>query len=66
MSAKFIDYVAESNVKYGIGKLVNYSNLITSDFCYSTTLTNCVELNTYFEALKDKNRIQAMNNEIKA
>ncbi|GJT26042.1 ribonuclease H-like domain-containing protein [Tanacetum coccineum] len=66
MLAKFNDYVVESNVKYGLEKHVNYSKLDPVNFCFATTLNKSVEPKTYYEAIKDNNWVEAMNNEIQA
>ncbi|GKA59966.1 hypothetical protein Tco_0759279 [Tanacetum coccineum] len=52
-----------SNVKYGIEKHVSYANLSKLNLCFATTLNKYVEPNSYSEALKDVNWIEAMNNE---
>ncbi|GKB57379.1 ribonuclease H-like domain-containing protein [Tanacetum coccineum] len=66
MPVKFNDYVVESNVKYGLEKHVNYSKLDFVNFCFATTLKKSTKPKTYYEAIKDNNWIEAMNNEIEA
>ncbi|GJT14189.1 ribonuclease H-like domain-containing protein [Tanacetum coccineum] len=66
MPAKFNDYVVGSSRKYGLEKYVTYSNLSASNDCLSTTLNKSSEPNTYYEALKDSNWVEAMNNKIEA
>ncbi|GJW88634.1 ribonuclease H-like domain-containing protein [Tanacetum coccineum] len=66
MPAKFNDYVVEYNVKYGLEKYLNYSKLDSVNFCFATTLNKSAEPETYYEAIKDNNWIEAINNEIEA
>ncbi|GJS78202.1 ribonuclease H-like domain-containing protein [Tanacetum coccineum] len=51
---------------YGIEKHVSYANLSKLNLCFASTLNKSVEPNSYSEALKDVNWIEAMNNEIEA
>ncbi|GKE10895.1 ribonuclease H-like domain-containing protein [Tanacetum coccineum] len=64
--AKFNDYVVKSNVTYGLEKHVNYSKLDSISFCFSTTLNKSTKPETYYEAIKDNNWVEAMNIEIEA
>ncbi|GJU37394.1 ribonuclease H-like domain-containing protein [Tanacetum coccineum] len=64
--AKFNDYVVNNSKKYGLEKYVTYTNLNTSNCCFSTNLNNSSEPTSYFEAIKNPNWIEAMNNEIEA
>nr|GEV70188.1 ribonuclease H-like domain-containing protein [Tanacetum cinerariifolium] len=64
--AKFNDYVVNSSKKYGLEKYVTYSNLNTLNYCFSINLNKSSEPTSYFEAVKNPNWIEAMNNEIKA
>ncbi|GJV84746.1 ribonuclease H-like domain-containing protein [Tanacetum coccineum] len=66
MHAKFNDYVVNSSKKYGLKKYVTYTNLNTSNYCFSTNLNKSSEPTSYFEAVKNPNWIEAMNNEIEA
>ncbi|GJV81409.1 ribonuclease H-like domain-containing protein, partial [Tanacetum coccineum] len=66
MPAKFNDYVVNSSKKYGLEKYVTYTNLNTSNYCFSTNLNKSSEPTSYFEAVKNPNWIEAMNNEIEA
>nr|GEU36268.1 retrovirus-related Pol polyprotein from transposon TNT 1-94 [Tanacetum cinerariifolium] len=66
MPIKFNDYVVESNVKYGLEKHVNYYKLDSINFYFATTLNKSTKPETYYEAIKDNNWVEAMNNEIKA
>nr|GEX71205.1 putative reverse transcriptase, RNA-dependent DNA polymerase, Gag-polypeptide of LTR copia-type [Tanacetum cinerariifolium] len=66
MLARFNDYVVSSNAKYGIEKYVKSSCLSRSNLCVPTTLNKSVEPTSYYEALKDNNWVDAMNNEIEA
>ncbi|GJV73619.1 ribonuclease H-like domain-containing protein [Tanacetum coccineum] len=64
MPARFNDYVVNSSRKYGLNKNVTYSNLNTSNYCFSTNLNKSSEPNSYYEAVKNPNWVDAMNNEI--
>ncbi|GJY81632.1 ribonuclease H-like domain-containing protein [Tanacetum coccineum] len=64
LPAKFNDYVIGSSRKYRLEKYVSYSNLSKNNYCFSTTLNKSSEPTTYYEALKDPNWIESMNNEI--
>nr|GEU65801.1 ribonuclease H-like domain-containing protein [Tanacetum cinerariifolium] len=66
MPAKFNDYVVGSSRKYGLEKYVSYSNLSKNNYCLSNTLNKSIEPTTYYEAVKNPNCIEAMNNEIDA
>ncbi|GKD59327.1 ribonuclease H-like domain-containing protein [Tanacetum coccineum] len=52
--------------KYGLEKVVNYSNLSSGNYCFSTSLNKSAEPSTFYEAIKDRNWIDAMNAEIEA
>ncbi|GJR73215.1 putative RNA-directed DNA polymerase [Tanacetum coccineum] len=64
--AKFNDYVVNSSKKYGLEKVVNYSKLSSGNYCFSTSLNKSAEPSTFYEAIKDRNWINAMNAEIEA
>ncbi|GKF85523.1 ribonuclease H-like domain-containing protein, partial [Tanacetum coccineum] len=66
LPAKFNDYVVNSSKKYGLEKVVNYSNLSSGNYCFSTSLNKSVEPSTFYEAVKDRNWVDAMNAEIEA
>nr|GEZ15132.1 putative reverse transcriptase, RNA-dependent DNA polymerase, Gag-polypeptide of LTR copia-type [Tanacetum cinerariifolium] len=66
MSAKFNDYVVKSNVMYSLKKYVKYSKLDSVNYCFAITLNKSVKPETYYEAIKDNNYVEAMNNEIEA
>ncbi|GJU18962.1 ribonuclease H-like domain-containing protein [Tanacetum coccineum] len=66
MPARFNDYVVSSNAKHDIKKYVKYSCLSRSNLCFATNLNKSVEPTSYYEALKDNNWVEAMNNEIEA
>ncbi|GJZ51089.1 ribonuclease H-like domain-containing protein [Tanacetum coccineum] len=66
MPAKFNDYVVNSSKKYGLEKYVTYTNLNTSNYCFSINLNKSSEPTSYFKAVKNPNWIEAMNNEIEA
>ncbi|KAJ0752905.1 putative RNA-directed DNA polymerase [Helianthus annuus] len=63
---RFDEFVVEGKVKYGIEKVVNYSNLSVDNFCFVASLNKSVEPNSYFEAIKDPRWIEAMNSEMEA
>ncbi|GKB12465.1 putative RNA-directed DNA polymerase [Tanacetum coccineum] len=60
------DFVIEGKVKYGVERVVNYSNLSKDSFCFTSNLNKSIEPNTYEEAILDTNWISAMNNEMEA
>ncbi|XP_076914870.1 uncharacterized protein LOC143574026 [Bidens hawaiensis] len=62
----FEDYVVEGKVKYGLEKVVNYSNLSGLNMCFATMLTKSSEPKNFFKASSDSNWITAMNDEIEA
>ncbi|GJT39788.1 ribonuclease H-like domain-containing protein [Tanacetum coccineum] len=66
LSAKFNDYVVNSSKKYELEKVVNYSNLSSGNYCFSTSLNKSAEPSTFYDAIKDRNWIDAMNAEIEA
>ncbi|GKD90056.1 ribonuclease H-like domain-containing protein [Tanacetum coccineum] len=66
LPVKLNDYMLNSNVKYGIEKFVNYSNLKGANLCFATTLNKSTEPYCLYDALSDTNWVDAMNNEIKA
>ncbi|GJZ51662.1 retrovirus-related pol polyprotein from transposon TNT 1-94 [Tanacetum coccineum] len=66
MPAKLNDYVVNSSKRYGLEKVVKYSYLSSRNYCFSTSLNKSVEPSSYYEALKDKNWVDAMNVEIEA
>ncbi|GKC63226.1 putative RNA-directed DNA polymerase, partial [Tanacetum coccineum] len=66
MPSKFNDYVFNSSKKYGLEKYITYTNLNTSNYCFSTNLNKYSEPTSYFEVVKNPNWIEAMNNEIEA
>ncbi|GJU18280.1 putative RNA-directed DNA polymerase [Tanacetum coccineum] len=63
---KLSDYVLDKNVKYGIQKTMNYSNLSQSNYCFSVNLNKTIEPNTFNEACTNKDWIAAMNTKIEA
>ncbi|KAK9069971.1 hypothetical protein SSX86_010369 [Deinandra increscens subsp. villosa] len=60
------DFIIEGKVKYGIEKVVNYSNLSFENRSFATSLNKSSEPKNYFEAVKDPNWVAAMNDEIEA
>nr|GEU71530.1 putative reverse transcriptase, RNA-dependent DNA polymerase, Gag-polypeptide of LTR copia-type [Tanacetum cinerariifolium] len=66
LPARFNDYVLGSSRKHGLEKYVTYSNLSKVNYCFYTTLNKSIEPTTYYEAVKNPNWIEAMNNEIEA
>nr|GEW10037.1 ribonuclease H-like domain-containing protein [Tanacetum cinerariifolium] len=66
MPAKFNDSYVNSSKKYGLDKYVTYTNLNTSNYCFSTNLNKSSEPTSYFETIKNPNWIEEMNNKIEA
>ncbi|KAL9996132.1 putative RNA-directed DNA polymerase [Helianthus debilis subsp. tardiflorus] len=60
------DYVVEGKVKYGLEKVVNYSNLSVEHKCFTSLLDKSCEPRNFYEASKDPNWVSAMNEEIEA
>ncbi|XP_071729158.1 uncharacterized protein [Rutidosis leptorrhynchoides] len=60
------DYIIEGKVKYGIEKVVNYSNLSHNNYCFISSLNKSTELKTYSQAVTDPNWQAAMNDEMEA
>ncbi|KAJ0875397.1 putative RNA-directed DNA polymerase [Helianthus annuus] len=63
---RFDEFVVEGKVKYGIEKVVNYSNLSVDNLCLISSLNKSVEPSSYTEAIKDPRWIEAMNKEMEA
>ncbi|KAI3744219.1 hypothetical protein L1987_57296 [Smallanthus sonchifolius] len=63
---KLEDYVVSGKVKYGIEKVVNYSNLSVENMCFVSVLNKSVEPRNYNEAITDTNWVKAMNDEMEA
>ncbi|KAK1433709.1 hypothetical protein QVD17_10624 [Tagetes erecta] len=63
---KFDQYVVEGKVKYGIEKVVNYSNLSPENYCFVTNLNKSSQPKNFKEASNDPNWINAMNVEMQA
>ncbi|GJT79267.1 putative ribonuclease H-like domain-containing protein [Tanacetum coccineum] len=55
LPVKLNDYVLNSNVKYGIEKYMNYSNLKGVNLCFATTLNKSVDSTCLSDALSDAN-----------
>nr|GEY07117.1 putative reverse transcriptase, RNA-dependent DNA polymerase, Gag-polypeptide of LTR copia-type [Tanacetum cinerariifolium] len=66
LRAKFNDYVVNISKKYRLEKVVNYSKLSYDNYCFLTSLNKSTEPSTFYEAVKDRNWIDAMNAEIEA
>ncbi|KAF5811547.1 putative RNA-directed DNA polymerase [Helianthus annuus] len=64
--SKFDDFIVNSKVKYGIEKVVNFSNLSFENKCFATMLSKSFEPRSYKEAVQDPNWINAMNDELHA
>ena len=60
------DFIVEGKVKFGIEKVVNYSNLDTDSFCFDSNLNKSVEPTCYEEAILNPHWIDAMNAAIEA
>nr|GEW23667.1 ribonuclease H-like domain-containing protein [Tanacetum cinerariifolium] len=58
--------ISQGSKKYGLEKYVTYTNLNTSIYSFSINLNKSSEPTSYFEAVKNPNWIEAMNNEIEA
>ncbi|XP_076948411.1 uncharacterized protein LOC143620654 [Bidens hawaiensis] len=60
------DYVVEGKVKYGLERVVNYSNLSINNLCFTSLLNKSSEPKNFHEAINDPNWVIAMNNELEA
>ena len=60
------DFIVEGKVKFGIEKVVNYSNLDPDSFCFSSNLNKSFEPTCYEEAILYPQWIDALNAEIEA
>ncbi|XP_071740926.1 uncharacterized protein [Rutidosis leptorrhynchoides] len=60
------DYVLDNKVKYDLKNYLTYSKLGSKNFCFITCLNKSQEPMSYQEASKDKNWVNAMNEEIEA
>ncbi|GJU77184.1 retrovirus-related pol polyprotein from transposon TNT 1-94 [Tanacetum coccineum] len=60
------DFVLNKNVKYGIERVVNYSNLSFETSCFLSNLTKSKEPKDFFESSQDPKWIEAMNLEMEA
>nr|GEW45373.1 putative Gag-polypeptide of LTR copia-type [Tanacetum cinerariifolium] len=60
------EFVIEGKVKYGVERVVNYSNLSKDNFCFASNLNKSIEPKTYQKDVLDSNWINAMNNEMEA
>nr|GEV94768.1 ribonuclease H-like domain-containing protein [Tanacetum cinerariifolium] len=66
LPTRFNDYVVNSSKKYGLEKVVKYSYLSSGNYYFSSSLNKSAKPITFYEAIKDKNWIDAMNTEIEA
>ncbi|GJU53194.1 hypothetical protein Tco_1226908 [Tanacetum coccineum] len=66
LPARFNDYVVNNSKKYGLEKVMKYSHLSSGNYWFSTSLIKYVEPRTFYEAVKDRNWVDAMNAEIEA
>ncbi|KAJ0591220.1 putative RNA-directed DNA polymerase [Helianthus annuus] len=63
---RFDEFLVEGKVRYGVEKVVNYSNLSVENMCLVSSLNKSVEPSSYNEAIKDPKWIEAMNCEMEA
>ncbi|KAJ0746343.1 putative RNA-directed DNA polymerase [Helianthus annuus] len=63
---RFDEFVVQGKVKYGVEKVVNYSNLSVENMCLVSSLNKSVEPSSYSEAIQDPRWIEAMNCEMEA
>ncbi|KAK1429347.1 hypothetical protein QVD17_11555 [Tagetes erecta] len=63
---RFDEYVIEGKVKYGIEKVVNYSNLSPENYCFVSNLNKSALPKNFKEASNDPNWVNAMNLEMEA
>ncbi|XP_076951542.1 uncharacterized protein LOC143624935 [Bidens hawaiensis] len=63
---KLDDFIVEGKVKYGLEKVLNYSNLSKENFCLVSILNKSFEPKHYRDAINDNSWIVAMNEEMSA
>ncbi|GJR19468.1 ribonuclease H-like domain-containing protein [Tanacetum coccineum] len=66
LPSKLSDYFLDKNVKYGIERHVDCSNLNIDNYVFTTNLNKIHEPKTYEEACKDRRWIDVMNLEMEA
>ncbi|XP_071713293.1 uncharacterized protein [Rutidosis leptorrhynchoides] len=66
MPRKFDDFIVEGKVKYGVEKVVNYSNLCHENLCFVSSLNKSIEPKHYHRAVNDPNWVAAINDEMEA
>ncbi|GKF84750.1 ribonuclease H-like domain-containing protein [Tanacetum coccineum] len=66
LSASLNDFIIEGKVKYGVKKVVNYSNLSADNYSFASSLNKSIEPTCYKDIILDSNWIDAMNAEIEA
>ncbi|GJU10966.1 ribonuclease H-like domain-containing protein [Tanacetum coccineum] len=66
LSASLNDFIVEGKVKYGVKKVVNYSNLSADNYSFASSLNKSIEPTCYKDVILDSNWIDAMNAEIEA
>ena len=66
MPSNLNDFIVEGKVKYGVEKVVNYSNLNKDNYCFASSLNKSIEPTCYEEAILDSNWVDAMYSEIEA
>nr|GEV34952.1 putative ribonuclease H-like domain-containing protein [Tanacetum cinerariifolium] len=49
------DFIIKGKVKYGVVRVVNYSNLSNDNFCFTSNLNKSIEPKTYQEEILDTN-----------
>nr|GEW08730.1 hypothetical protein [Tanacetum cinerariifolium] len=63
---KYNDFVLNKKAKYGLDKVVTYSNLSSDKFSFVTNLNKTTKPKSYKEAALDPKWIEAMNSEMEA
>nr|GEV58430.1 Myc-type, basic helix-loop-helix (bHLH) domain-containing protein [Tanacetum cinerariifolium] len=66
LSASLNDSIVEGKVKYGVKKVVNYSNLSVDNYSFASSLNKSIEPTCYKDVILDSNWIDAKNAEIEA
>ncbi|GKF47802.1 ribonuclease H-like domain-containing protein [Tanacetum coccineum] len=60
------DFIVEGKVKYGVERVVSYSNLNFDNFSFASSLKKSIKPTCYKDAILDSNWTDAMNAEIEA
>ncbi|GJR63745.1 ribonuclease H-like domain-containing protein [Tanacetum coccineum] len=66
LPAKLNEFVLDNKVRCGLNRYANHSMLSPENYNFMSNMNKSIESSSYEEALKDVNRINAMNDEMHA